>query len=104
MVIATPARLLDILKNHSSEVNLHSVETLVLDEVDSLLHFGFERQVRQVEEKLPAVHHRLFFSATIPPRIEKMAADLLQDPLRISVGEVWSYREIIYIIQFLTCT
>ena len=72
----------------ATEVNVQSVEVLVLDEVDSLLQLGFERQVRQVEEKLTAVHQKLFFSATVPSRIEKMATELLQDPLKILVGEV----------------
>ena len=53
-----------------------------------LLQLGFEQQVRQVEEKLPAVRQKLFFSATIPPRITKMAQEMLQDPIHISVGEV----------------
>ena len=66
------------------------VEFLVLDEVDSLLQLGFEGQVRGVEERLPAVRHKMFFSATVPPRIEKMASELLQDPLHILVGEVCS--------------
>lgn len=70
---------------------MDTVEYLVLDEVDSLLQLGFEVQVRRVLERLPAVHHRMFFSATISPRTEKMAADLLHDPLYISVGEVHTY-------------
>ena len=62
---------------------------LVLDEVDTLLQLGFERQVHQVQERLPAVHQKLFFSATIPHRIEKLANELLQDHLKITVGEVY---------------
>ncbi|CAI8006463.1 Probable ATP-dependent RNA helicase DDX59 [Geodia barretti] len=88
IVIATPARLLDILETRSTEVDVSCVEFLVLDEVDSLLQLGFEGQVLGVEERLPAVRQKMFFSATVPPRIEKMASDLLQDPLRILVGEV----------------
>ena len=72
----------------AKEINFQTVEVLVLDEVDSLLQLGFEQQVRQVEEGLPAVRQKLFFSATIPPRIEKMATELLQDPLYITVGKV----------------
>ena len=67
---------------------MSSVEYLVLDEVDSLLELGFESQVHGVEEKLLNVRHKFYFSATIPPRIEKMASESLQDPLHISVGEV----------------
>ena len=72
----------------AEEVDMKSVEYLVLDEVDSLLQLGFEAQVHQVVERLPAVHQKMFFSATVPPRIEKMASEWLQDPLHVLVGEV----------------
>ena len=65
-----------------------SVETLVLDEVDSLLQLGFEQQVREIEERLPGVRQKLFFSATIPPRIERIASEMLEDHLSICVGQV----------------
>ena len=76
------------------------MEVLVLDEVDSLLQLGFEQQVRQVEEGLPAVRQKLFFSATIPPRIKKMATELLQDPLYITVGKVYTHNMCIIILLY----
>ena len=69
-------------------VDMTSVETLVLDEVDSLLQLGFEQQVREIEESLPGVRQKLFFSATIPPWIERIASEMLEDHLSICVGQV----------------
>lgn len=86
VLVATPARLIDIITNHADEVDLSSVTSLVLDEVDSLLHLGFELQVRQIEEQLPRPLQYLMFSATIPPRIERMATEVMTTPLFISVG------------------
>ena len=50
-------------------------------------------QVRQIYEKLPSVCQKLFLSATIPPRIERMANELLDDALMITIGEVGERRE-----------
>ncbi|KAL5482070.1 hypothetical protein EMCRGX_G022351 [Ephydatia muelleri] len=86
ILVATPARLIDIITNHAEEVDLSSVSSLVLDEVDSLLHLGFEIQVRQIEEQLPRPLQYLMFSATIPPRIERLATEMMVNPLFISVG------------------
>ena len=46
IIIATPARLNDIIDNHPSDIDLADIEALVLDEVDCLLQMGFEAQVR----------------------------------------------------------
>lgn len=48
MIIATPARLNDIIDNHPSDIDLADVDVLVLDEVDCLLQMGFEPQVRHM--------------------------------------------------------
>lgn len=86
VVIATPARLQDILENHASSLNLSYIKTLVLDEVDSLLQMGFHKQITSIISCLPIKRQNLMFSATIPSRTEKLANDILRNPLFISVG------------------
>lgn len=49
MIVATPARLNDIIDNHPSDINLADIEALVLDEVDCLLQMGFEPQVYTIQ-------------------------------------------------------
>lgn len=49
MIVATPARLNDIIENHPSDINLADIEALVLDEVDCLLQMGFEPQVYTIQ-------------------------------------------------------
>ena len=72
VVIATPGRLLDYLEQRA--ISLAGVEILVLDEVDRMLDMGFLPDVRRIVEKCPPREKRqtLFFSATLPPEIEKL--------------------------------
>ena len=83
IVVATPGRLLDLI-NHKA-LNIATVKTLVLDEADRLLDLGFGEELGQILEQLPQRRQNLFFSATFAPAIEKLAADMLKDPLRIEV-------------------
>ena len=78
VVIATPGRLLDYLEQR--EISLQGVEILVLDEVDRMLDMGFLPDVRRIVEKCPPREKRqtLFFSATLPPEIEKLTQWALQ--------------------------
>ncbi|KAM8816922.1 putative ATP-dependent RNA helicase DDX59 [Rhynchonycteris naso] len=85
VVIATPGRLLDILKQ--SSVQLHGVKIVVVDEADTMLKMGFQQQVLDILENVPHECQTILVSATIPASIEQLASQLLHDPVRITAGE-----------------
>ncbi|HEY5106670.1 MAG TPA: DEAD/DEAH box helicase [Caulobacteraceae bacterium] len=83
ILVATPGRLIDHI-NQKVAV-LSGVETFVLDEADQMLDLGFLPPIRRIVSTLPAKRQNLFFSATMPGEIGKLAGDLLVDPARVSV-------------------
>uniref|UniRef100_A0A3Q0RJZ3 RNA helicase n=1 Tax=Amphilophus citrinellus TaxID=61819 RepID=A0A3Q0RJZ3_AMPCI len=85
IVIATPGRLIEILKQ--KEVQLAKVKIVVVDEVDTMLKMGFQQQVLEVLEQVPEEHQTLLASATIPTGTEELAGRLVRDPVRITIGE-----------------
>ncbi|XP_076007532.1 putative ATP-dependent RNA helicase DDX59 [Genypterus blacodes] len=85
IVIATPGRLIEILKQ--KEVQLDCVKVVVVDEVDTMLKMGFQQQVLEVLEHVPEERQTLLASATIPEGTEDLAARLTHDPIRITIGE-----------------
>ncbi|MDP1643833.1 MAG: helicase-related protein, partial [Phenylobacterium sp.] len=64
---------------------LQGVETFVLDEADQMLDMGFIVPIRRIVKHIPAQRQNLFFSATMPTEIGKLAGELLKDPLKVSV-------------------
>ena len=84
VVVATPGRLLDHLQKGT--VDLDAVECLVLDEADRMLDMGFIRDIRKILRALPDARQNLLFSATFSTDIRRLAADLLDSPLEISVA------------------
>ena len=85
VLVATPGRLLDFLEQR--EINLKSIQVLVLDEVDRMLDMGFLPQVRRIVEQCPKERQTLFFSATLLPEIERMTKWVLRpDPEIIDIG------------------
>ncbi|PWA28562.1 hypothetical protein CCH79_00013481, partial [Gambusia affinis] len=85
IVIATPGRLIEILKQKA--LKLDKVKLLVVDEVDTMLKMGFQQQVLEVLEHITGEHQTLLASATIPAGTEELAARLVHDPVRIAIGE-----------------
>ncbi|MFC1806659.1 DEAD/DEAH box helicase, partial [Planctomycetota bacterium] len=83
ILVATPGRLLDLLKQRV--LSLRSVETFVLDEADRMLDMGFIHDVRKVIAQLPAKRQTLLFSATIPDAIVALADSLLDKPVAVTV-------------------
>ncbi|MBQ1861747.1 MAG: DEAD/DEAH box helicase [Clostridia bacterium] len=88
VLVACPGRLLDLMSQ--GIVTLDQVGIFVLDEADRMLDMGFIHDVRRVARQLPAVHQTLLFSATMPPEVEQLAMDLLNDPREVKVDPVSS--------------
>ncbi|MEZ0212586.1 MAG: DEAD/DEAH box helicase [Xanthobacteraceae bacterium] len=86
VLVATPGRLADLMQQDA--VRLNEVEVFVLDEADQMLDMGFIHAIRAIVAKLPAQRRNLFFSATMPKEIEKLASQLLTDPVRVAVTPV----------------
>jgi ATP-dependent RNA helicase RhlE len=83
ILVATPGRLLDLIKNRA--LTLDWVEVLVLDEADRMLDMGFVHDIRRIVKLVPSERQTLFFSATMPPEIAGLAGEMLRDPARVSV-------------------
>ena len=88
IVIACPGRLLDLMGQ--GLIRLDWVEVFVLDEADRMLDMGFIHDVRRIVRSLPERRQTLFFSATMPPEVEKLALDLLTEPKTVKVDPVSS--------------
>ena len=84
VIVAAPGRLLDHLGERDAD--LSKTEIFVLDEADQMLDMGFIVPIRQIVKHLPRQRQNLFFSATMPADIGKLAGELLHDPLKVSVA------------------
>jgi ATP-dependent RNA helicase RhlE len=82
VLVATPGRLLDLVK--SNALRLGAVEFLVLDEADRMLDMGFIHDIRKIVAKLPAQRQTLLFSATMPHAIVELAHAMLRDPVKVA--------------------
>ncbi len=83
ILIATPGRLLDLMQQKF--VNLNHIKLFVLDEADRMLDMGFIHDVHMIIAKLPTKRQSLFFSATMPPEIIKLANSILTQPVSIDI-------------------
>jgi len=83
VLVATPGRLLDLMGQ--GHVRLNSLEIFVLDEADRMLDMGFIHDVRRIIASLPRRRQSLFFSATMPPEIVRLADSMLTDPVKVEV-------------------
>jgi ATP-dependent RNA helicase RhlE len=83
VLVATPGRLLDL--EGSRHLDLSEITHLVLDEADRLLDMGFIRDVRKIVQRLPVARQSLLFSATMPREVAQLAAEMLDDPIRVEV-------------------
>jgi ATP-dependent RNA helicase RhlE len=84
ILVATPGRLIDHLGERTAD--LSSTEILVLDEADQMLDLGFLQPIRRIVSGMSRKRQNLFFSATMPSEIGKLAAELLVDPAQVSVA------------------
>ncbi|MCP4481624.1 MAG: DEAD/DEAH box helicase [bacterium] len=83
ILIATPGRLLDLM--NQGFVRLNQVELFVLDEADRMLDMGFIIDIKKIIAKMPLKKQILFFSATLPKDIAKLANSILKDPIKVAV-------------------
>src|SRR5579884_379699 len=83
VLIATPGRLLDLYGR--GKIILSDVRILVIDEADRMLDMGFIPDVERIVGLLPKARQTLFFSATMPAEIRKLADLFLSDPVEIAV-------------------
>ncbi len=83
ILVATPGRLLDLMGQ--GLVDFRSLEVFVLDEADRMLDMGFIDEVQRIVRKLPKKRQTLFFSATMPKKIQSLADSILIDPIEIRV-------------------
>ncbi len=88
VVVATPGRALDHIGRGT--LKLDRLEVVVLDEADEMLDMGFSEDIEAILQETPEARQTMLFSATLPPRIDKLARRHLQDPARISVSRATS--------------
>ena len=83
VLVATPGRLLDLTNERAVQFN--QVEVLVLDEADRMLDMGFIRDIRKIVALIPTERQTLFFSATMPQEISRLAEQMLRNPVKVAV-------------------
>ena len=84
MVIATPGRLLAHMK--MGYVDLSEVQYFILDEADRMLDMGFSEDIMRIVAELPKKRQTLMFSATMPKKIQQLAATILTDPAEVKIA------------------
>src|SRR6188768_3896606 len=86
ILVATPGRLLDLISQ--GFIDLKFLKIFVLDEADRMLDMGFIHDVKRIITKLPVKRQTLFFSATMPPEIQKLSHTILKNPIKVEVTPV----------------
>src|SRR5215468_7125892 len=84
VLIATPGRLIDLYER--GKILMNDVKILVIDEADRMLDMGFIPDVERIVSLIPKIRQTLFFSATMPPEIRRLADAFLMNPKEISVA------------------
>ncbi|MBN8553881.1 MAG: DEAD/DEAH box helicase [Deltaproteobacteria bacterium] len=86
IIVATPGRLNDHLER--GNVNIKKVRIVVMDEADRMLDMGFAPQIEEIFSQVPKERQTLLFSATLPKNIMKLVGQYMNNPERVSTGEV----------------
>ena len=85
ILMATPGRLLDL--NRQGQVLFDDLEYIILDEADEMLNMGFWDDVQEVLKQAPEGRNIWCFSATLPKPIDSMTKTLMNDPVRVQIGQ-----------------
>jgi ATP-dependent RNA helicase RhlE len=85
IIVATPGRLMDHMKQRDKYLDLSTVEFFILDEADRMFDMGFLPDVNFIESRIPNERQTLLFSATMPPKVRKLADSILIDPETVAV-------------------
>ncbi|HET9066138.1 MAG TPA: DEAD/DEAH box helicase [Gemmatimonadales bacterium] len=104
VVVATPGRALDHMRRGT--LDLSGLATVVLDEADEMLDMGFADEIESILEAAPATRQTALFSATMAPRIAKIAERHLNDPIKVLVarekgtaGTMPKVRQTVYVVH-----
>lgn len=84
-VVGTPGRLLDLEKRQA--IFFSEYQSVVLDEVDRMLDMGFVKDITHIMSRLPEKRQSLFFSATLPKKIDSLVYSFMSNPAKIAVSE-----------------
>ncbi len=84
VIVATPGRLIDLIKR--GEVKLNDVHTVILDEADEMLNMGFLDDIKEILKHVPEERKMLMFSATMPKEIAGIAKEFMHDPVEFVAG------------------
>ena len=84
IIVATPGRLLDLIKRGT--VDLSNVHTVILDEADEMLNMGFVDDINSILGNVPEDRKMLLFSATMPDEIAKIAKNYMHSPIEFVIG------------------
>ena len=94
IVVATPGRLQDFINNR--KINLENVNTVILDEADTMLELGFLGEIKAILKHCKQPRQTMLFSATISQNIKKLAKEFLRDP---AIVEVHNRRDVVNFIK-----
>ena len=83
ILVATPGRLVEIYRRN--ELPVKQIKTLVLDEADRMMDMGFMPQLKKIFEIIPSKRQNLLFSATFPPKVEKLSQEFLEFPVKVEI-------------------
>ncbi|MDP4275503.1 MAG: DEAD/DEAH box helicase [Bacteroidota bacterium] len=101
ILVATPGRLLDLMQQ--GFITLRDIEFFVLDEADRMLDMGFIHDIKKILAVIPSKSQSLFFSATMPPEIAKLAGSILHHPSTVEVtpasSTVDTIKQLIYYVD-----
>lgn len=87
LIIATPGRLLDHMKDSGKYMRVDNLQMLIIDEADTILKIGFEEDLKKILKLLPDKRQTMLFSATLQPKLDDIITMSLNDPQKVEVGE-----------------